>query len=162
MYMHRKNSTNQPLSKAKLWLKRTLRCDPSILDEKDSRPPIEQLKDLSNTVQSFDSVFHLGDKIATGSFGTIYEVNHKGTLEPYAVKVINLEGQKDCLLQIINECRVLRCTNYKNLTSCYDIYMNENELYMVLEYCSAGALSELYEGKLFAEMCVLLLPLQAS
>eukprot|EP01126_Amoeba_proteus_P026464 TRINITY_DN2620_c0_g1_i17.p1 TRINITY_DN2620_c0_g1~~TRINITY_DN2620_c0_g1_i17.p1 ORF type:complete len:163 (+),score=24.17 TRINITY_DN2620_c0_g1_i17:490-978(+) len=51
------------------------------------------------------------------------------------------------MLLLINECRVLRITDHNNLMKSCDIFLNQQTetLYMVLEYCQAGSLAELYE-----------------
>jgi hypothetical protein len=49
----------------------------------------------------------------------------------YAVKVIELGGLKEHqLLLLINECRVLRIAQHKNLMDIFDIYMHENIVYV--------------------------------
>lgn len=59
------------------------------------------------------------------------KTTHKATMQPYAVKVIELEGLKEHqFLLLINECRVLRIAQHKNLMDIFDIYMKENTVYV--------------------------------
>eukprot|EP01126_Amoeba_proteus_P027745 TRINITY_DN27487_c0_g1_i1.p1 TRINITY_DN27487_c0_g1~~TRINITY_DN27487_c0_g1_i1.p1 ORF type:complete len:187 (-),score=38.62 TRINITY_DN27487_c0_g1_i1:237-797(-) len=128
------------------WWRRHPSAD--ILDVHDGRPQIDQLKDLVNGDNFFD-LFHLGEKLAYGSFGTIYETNHKISMNQYAVKVVQLqEARQHQLFLLINECRVLRITHHPNLMESLEIILQPEieTLYMVLEYCQAGSLAELYEG----------------
>lgn len=58
------------------------------------------------------------------------------TMQPYAVKVIEVDGLKEHqLMLLINECRVLRIAQHKNLMDIYDIYMKDNTLYVRFKKC---------------------------
>lgn len=59
------------------------------------------------------------------------QTNHKVTMQPYAVKVIEVgELKEHQLVLLINECRVLRIAQHKNLMDIYDIYMKDNKLFV--------------------------------
>eukprot|EP01126_Amoeba_proteus_P043567 TRINITY_DN478_c0_g2_i27.p1 TRINITY_DN478_c0_g2~~TRINITY_DN478_c0_g2_i27.p1 ORF type:complete len:149 (+),score=16.14 TRINITY_DN478_c0_g2_i27:302-748(+) len=106
---------------------------------------MEELRSLVNPVTFFSSLYHLGEVIAFGAFGIIYEANCKRTLSPYVAKVIRInELESEQIFLLIKELRVLQSVNHPNLVQYIDSFISDSSLYIVLEYCEVGAISEIY------------------
>jgi len=134
-----KSSFGHPASKP--------RKSTDIVETDDERSPLVQLAELVNPGVDFFEQFILGDTIAYGAFGVIYEASSKQALnQVFAVKVIKfqlLEERKINLL--IKELRVLRNIHHPCLVRHIDSFIRREDLYIVLEYCETGSLSDIYE-----------------
>ena len=87
-------------------------------------------------------VFDIEQKIGKGSYGNVYKSVHKETLKLYALKQISLDSYD--LNEIIKEISIMQqCTDSPFIVKYYGSYFMENDLWIVMEYCTAGSVSDL-------------------
>ncbi|CAD8189211.1 unnamed protein product [Paramecium octaurelia] len=90
--------------------------------------------------QSYQSIKLLG----SGSFGSVFLVKELNTKQEYACKIISkLHIQKyDASSMIYNEIKIHSSCNHKNIVRVYSYWEDNNNIYILLEYCSKGHLIE--------------------
>eukprot|EP01121_Diplochlamys_sp_Union-15-3_P008776 TRINITY_DN2346_c0_g1_i5.p1 TRINITY_DN2346_c0_g1~~TRINITY_DN2346_c0_g1_i5.p1 ORF type:complete len:614 (-),score=133.24 TRINITY_DN2346_c0_g1_i5:221-2062(-) len=104
--------------------------------------------------RSPDEIFTLGEQIAQGGFGAVYEATHKVTSEALAVKVLALfEGEEDQTKELLKEINIMSECNHENVVKYHGSFVKDFQLYVVMERCQAGALNEIYSdmGEPFTE-----------
>lgn len=77
--------------------------------------------------------------IGRGSFSRVVRVEHKVTKEPYALKMIKIEGGKDTLE---SEVAVLRKVNHKYIVKLFEVFQCAERVYLVMELATGGELFE--------------------
>lgn len=90
----------------------------------------------------FSDFYKLDEKIARGSFGTVYTASHVSTGEEYAVKVLErkklTEREK---LSVIREVSILRdCADVPHLVRLVDFFASPTHFYVVQVYAQGGDL----------------------
>jgi ribosomal protein S6 kinase alpha-1/2/3/6 len=96
-------------------------------------------------IDPFENEYLIKEKINSGSYSTCHRCIHKKTAIEYAVKLMNIE-QRDPLEEIEI---LLRHSHHPNIVSVRDIYLNESNLFLVLEYCRGGELLDKIIAKTF-------------
>lgn len=93
--------------------------------------------------------YELIKEIGQGSFSTVYMANQLLTQTNVAVKAIKLGRLNRKLMENLqSEISVLRTiSDNKNIVKLIDIVKREKYVYLVMEYCSEGDLSELLREK---------------
>jgi protein kinase A len=90
----------------------------------------------SSTVDDFERLKTLG----TGSFGRVMLVQHKGSKEYFAMKI--LDKQKIVKLKqvehTLNEKRILHCVKFPFLVGLKYHFKDTSNLYMLMEYVNGG------------------------
>ena len=87
-------------------------------------------------------VFEIEQKIGKGSYGNVYKSVHKETLKLYALKQIPLDSSD--LNEIIKEISIMQqCTDSPFIVKYYGSYFMDGDLWIVMEYCTAGSVSDL-------------------
>lgn len=88
--------------------------------------------------------FQLQEVIGEGSFGVVYKASHKDTHYTVAVKVIPYFAaqQDDTLLQ---EIQILKKCKHPNVVSYFGSCFKDNTLWILMDYCAVGSLSDLIE-----------------
>ena len=85
----------------------------------------------------FNSIndFHVGPKIGKGAFSKVYVGVHKNSNRKVAIKKILLDNlsSKD-LPNLTREILIQRRLNHPNITKLYDFFLEENILYLILEF----------------------------
>lgn len=84
----------------------------------------------------FENEYALKERINVGSYSICHKCLHKKTGTLFAVKIMNIL-QKDPMEEIEI---ILRHNHHANIVRCRDIYLNDNSVYLVLEYCQGGEL----------------------
>lgn len=77
--------------------------------------------------------------IGRGSFSRVVRVEHKGTRQPYAIKMIETrwrEGREVCE----SELRVLRRVRHTNIIQLMEVFETAERVYMVMELATGGEL----------------------
>ncbi|XP_037069976.1 cAMP-dependent protein kinase catalytic subunit 1 isoform X1 [Pollicipes pollicipes] len=113
----------------------------------------EKWKNPSKNTAALED-FELLKTLGTGSFGRVMLVQHKGTKEYYAMKI--LDKQKVVRLKqvehTLNEKRILQAINFPFLVSLQYHFKDNSNLYMVLEYVPGGEMfSHLRKSGRFSE-----------
>ena len=84
---------------------------------------------------NYEKMNYLGN----GSNGNkVYSVKHTTTGNIFAMKVIDLVGDKT---KIINEIKILKSLNHQNIIRYYDSFI-DNDIYIVMEYAERGDLNQ--------------------
>ncbi|KAJ3074580.1 Serine/threonine-protein kinase 4 [Podochytrium sp. JEL0797] len=89
------------------------------------------------------SVFQLQAKLGEGSYGTVHKALHLRTNSTVAVKILRV-GSTD-LSQSIKEISFMTGINSPYVVEYYGSYLRDTELWIVMEYCGAGSVSDLME-----------------
>ena len=89
----------------------------------------------------FDDEYEVKRKIRKGSCATVYECQHKGTKEIFAVKIIRrakLKASEDEF--VLNEVSIMQSlsTYGKYIVQLLDFYEEEEFFYLVMDYMSGG------------------------
>ncbi|ORY44801.1 Pkinase-domain-containing protein [Rhizoclosmatium globosum] len=88
-------------------------------------------------------VFELQDQIGEGSFGTVHRAIHLRTNTVVAIKILPT-GKAD-LSESIKEITFMTGIHSEFLVEYYGSYLRDAELWIVMEYCGAGSVSDLME-----------------
>jgi serine/threonine protein kinase len=93
--------------------------------------------DLSNQL---DDVFEIVCKIGKGSYGSVFKATHKQTGQTVAIKQIPIDND---LQDIIKEISTLEQCDSPYIIKFYGSYLKTSDLWIVMEYCGAGSVSDL-------------------
>ncbi len=86
------------------------------------------------------SDFTLLEKIGKGAFSNVFLVESKSGTK-YAMKHIDLaQTHKLDLKNIRGEIEIHQTLNHPNLVKFYDYFVENTDLFMILEYCNQGNL----------------------
>lgn len=82
-------------------------------------------------------------KLGKGAYGDVFLVEDPSK-ELFALKVIDkkkLEGDNEDMFEyLVGEVEVMKAMNFKHLTKLVEFLKDDNNYYMVLEYCDGGDL----------------------
>ncbi|KAK9232607.1 hypothetical protein WN943_022855 [Citrus x changshan-huyou] len=81
-----------------------------------------------------------GNRIGSGSGGTVWRVVHPPTSRVFALKVIYGNHEDSVRSQICREIEILRDVNHPNVVKCHDMYDRNGEIEVLLEYMDGGSL----------------------
>ena len=82
-------------------------------------------------------------QIGRGSFAVVWRARHVTTRAKVAVKEIQLEKLNRKLRESLeSEISVLRRSRHDNIIKLHDIIKEERRIFLVLEYCAGGDVSE--------------------
>ncbi|CAD8146933.1 unnamed protein product [Paramecium octaurelia] len=88
--------------------------------------------------------------IGKGQFGEVFKGYNKQTNVDIAVKCVKRELLKGKFTELLeNEIKVLRTCNNDNIIKLYDIKKTANNIYLIMEYCNEGDLSQYLKQKKF-------------
>lgn len=79
------------------------------------------------------------EKIGKGAFSKVYKAVHESTDDIVAIKVIPKGKLNKKLLKFMEELRS-KDLDHDNVIKLIDIYITNNSIYMILEYCSGKSL----------------------
>eukprot|EP00736_Rhodelphis_marinus_P008235 Rmarinus@m.17198 len=83
--------------------------------------------------------FTLQEKLGEGSYGSVYKAYWNERQMPVAIKIMSVESDSDAIskeLQFLKEC------DSDHIVRFYDGWEKDGELWIVMEYCAAGAVSD--------------------
>jgi len=84
--------------------------------------------------------FVLIEKLGEGSYGSVWKATHLKTGTTTAIKRVPVENDLD---EILNEIKIMKQCRSPYIISYYGSYFKDNELWIVMEYCGAGSVSDL-------------------
>ncbi|KRX04396.1 Protein kinase-like domain [Pseudocohnilembus persalinus] len=87
-----------------------------------------------------EETFEILDLLGQGNYGSVYKALHKSTGELVAVKIVHNTGEISALKKeiiILKECQSEHIVRY------YGSYFKDNNLWLIIEYCSAGSVIDL-------------------
>ncbi|XP_039591210.1 serine/threonine-protein kinase 4-like [Polypterus senegalus] len=104
--------------------------------------PRRQLKKLSedSLTKQPEEVFDVLEKLGEGSYGSVFKANYKETGEIVAIKQVPVESD---LQEIIKEISIMQQCNSPHVVRYYGSYFKNTDLWIVMEYCGAGSVSDL-------------------
>ena len=85
--------------------------------------------------------FKIIKKLGEGGFGKVIQVLNKSDNKYYAIKQIPIKEEKEEKIEeILNEAKILSKFNCNNIVKYYDCYKDNNNIYILIEYCKEGNL----------------------
>ncbi|CAL9704926.1 unnamed protein product [Knipowitschia caucasica] len=104
--------------------------------------PRRQLKKLSeeSLTKPPEQVFDILEKLGEGSYGCVHKAHYKETGEIVAIKQVPVESD---LQEIIKEISIMQQCNSPHVVRYYGSYFKNRELWIVMEYCGAGSVSDI-------------------
>ncbi|KAI8909664.1 kinase-like domain-containing protein, partial [Gorgonomyces haynaldii] len=102
--------------------------------------------------------YDLLERVGKGSYGQVYKATNKITLETVAIKIIDLDDSQEDLQDIRQEIRTLASLRSPWVTRYYNSFVNEQSLWIVMEYCDGGSCLDVLKTRVFDEReagCVL-------
>jgi len=104
----------------------------------------ESIKDgrkIGSCKRPFKNMYHIGAKIASGSFGTVYRTHHRRHPDDiYAVKIV-----EDCIPgsceeeEALHEAEIMRELNeIQHVIKLVDLYKHDNTMYIVQDLAEGG------------------------
>ncbi|KAI6038635.1 kinase-like protein [Pisolithus marmoratus] len=80
--------------------------------------------------------------IGKGSFATVYKGYHEETHHQVAIKVVRREILTAKLLDNLqSEIEILKSLSHRHITKLFDIVRAERNIYLIMEYCAGGDLT---------------------
>ncbi|PPD90587.1 hypothetical protein GOBAR_DD12472 [Gossypium barbadense] len=80
------------------------------------------------------------NRIGSGAGGTVYKVIHRPSSRLYALKVIYGNHEETVRRQIRREIEILRDVNHPNVVKCHEMYDQNGEIQVLLEFMDVGSL----------------------
>lgn len=96
--------------------------------------------DWNNNIYKYE----IKSKIGGGSFAKVYHGFNKEKNLDVAVKYIDLTIIKDDKSKnyMFQEVEIMKCLNHPNIVQLYESYIINNQIYLIMEYCSEGDLAK--------------------
>lgn len=118
------------------------RTDEEVYDE------LRKICNLDDPTLRYETKLEVGK----GASGVVFIAQDLKTAQKVAIKTIDLKNQSSKEL-ILNEIRVLKDFNHKNLVNFLDAYFleDENHLWVVLEYMDGGPLTDVVTETIMKE-----------
>lgn len=90
--------------------------------------------------KSPDEVFDIICKIGRGSYGSVYKALHKESGQVLAIKQVPVDTD---LQEIIKEISIMQQCDSQYIVKYYGSYFKNTDLWIVMEYCGAGSVSDI-------------------
>ena len=114
-------------------------------NEQDFNNWFEKLNLAIQNKSLFDK-YEVKQKIGKGKFGLVKYGINKETKKPVAIKIMAKKNMDKSDLELAKvEIDILKIGQHPNIIKLYDIYENENYIYIIMEYCSGGDLLSYFE-----------------
>ncbi|XP_066149196.1 serine/threonine-protein kinase 3-like isoform X1 [Euwallacea fornicatus] len=104
-----------------------------------SQSELKKLSEESLTRQP-EEVFDLICKLGEGSYGSVYKALHKESGQVLAIKQVPVDTD---LQEIIKEISIMQQCDSPYVVKYYGSYFKNTDLWIVMEYCSAGSISDI-------------------
>ncbi|THH28631.1 hypothetical protein EUX98_g5553 [Antrodiella citrinella] len=80
--------------------------------------------------------------LGKGSFATVYRGYHEQTHDEVAIKTVNRSGLTQKLFENLQgEIEILKALSHRHITKLLDIVQSERNVYLIIEFCAGGDLS---------------------
>jgi serine/threonine protein kinase len=114
-------------------------------NENDFNIWFEKLNKAINSKSLFDK-YEVKQKIGKGKFGLVKLGINKETKKQVAIKIMAKKDMDKSDLELAKtEIDILKISQHPNIIKLYDMYENENYIYIIMEYCSGGDLLSYFE-----------------
>uniref|UniRef100_A0A0N5AE19 Serine/threonine-protein kinase cst-1 n=1 Tax=Syphacia muris TaxID=451379 RepID=A0A0N5AE19_9BILA len=87
-----------------------------------------------------EEVFDIVGKLGEGSYGSVHKAIHKESGHILAVKKVPVDTD---LQEIIKEISIMQQCDSKYVVKYYGSYFKNSDLWIVMEYCGAGSVSDI-------------------
>lgn len=87
--------------------------------------------------------FDFEAKVGEGSYGAVYKAKDRITGQEVAVKVLDLQGDDAQAADLKREINILQSCACKQIVAYGGAYVKDGQLWISMEYCGAGSLSDL-------------------
>jgi len=120
-------------------------------------PPIDDEIDISKaewlTAGDPSVIFKHLKKIGEGSSGTVYSGTNSNNNEKIAVKTIKFEKEKLKITfkTLSQEIQMHMTTRHPNIVQYKETFLKNDELWLIMEYCNGGSLTELISFNVMTE-----------
>ena len=98
--------------------------------------------------------------LGEGNFGKVYLTRKNNDKRMYATKILDIQKMKskDMTKYLANEIKIMQeLKDNENIIHLYELYKTTNHLYLIMEYCNGGSLSDILSnyklkfGKAFSQ-----------
>ena len=114
-------------------------------NEEDFKIWFEKLNLAVQNKSLFDK-YEVKQKIGKGKFGLVKSGINKETKKPVAIKIMAKKNMDKSDMELAKvEIDILKISQHPNIIKLYDIFENENYIYIIMEYCSGGDLLSYFE-----------------
>merc|ERR550534_48665 len=111
----------------------------SLEQDKGSSSRLEMLDEASLTRQP-EEVFDIICKLGEGSYGSVFKALHKDSKQVLAIKQVPVDTD---LQEIIKEISIMQQCDSPYVVKYYGSYFKNTDLWIVMEYCGAGSVSDI-------------------
>lgn len=105
-------------------------------------------------MKNLPAYYKIHEKIGKGAFSSIYRAFDEKEQKNVAIKVIKKQRVMKIMKQIRLEISLLHSLDHPNIVTCFGSFEDKKYLYIILEYCEKGDLSELLKANVFSEQDV--------
>ena len=114
-------------------------------NEEDFKIWFEKLNQAIQNKSLFDK-YEVKQKIGKGKFGLVKAGINKETKKPVAIKIMAKKNMDKSDMELAKvEIDILKISQHPNIIKLYDVYENENYIYIIMENCSGGDLLSYFE-----------------
>ena len=99
---------------------------------------------------NLNDIYEIKQILGKGKFGLVKLGIHRQTKRKVAIKIIN--KKLICAIdvqQVKTEIDILKIAKHPNIIQLYDVFENENYIYIIMEYCAGGDLFSYIEKRGF-------------
>ncbi len=101
------------------------------------------MKKLKNAIHftNINENYDIQEQIGKGKFAIVYKGIHKSTNRVVAIKILNKQDMTTIDLELVKtEMDVLKICQHPYIIKLYDIHENEENIYLIMEYCQGSDL----------------------
>ena len=114
-------------------------------NEADFKIWFEKLNQAVQSKSLFDK-YEVKQKIGKGKFGLVKAGINKETKKPVAIKIMAKKNMDKSDMELAKvEIDILKVSQHPNIIKLYDVFENENYIYIIMEYCTGGDLLSYFE-----------------
>jgi serine/threonine protein kinase len=105
---------------------------------------------LATGFSNLTDIYDVKQKIGNGKFGQVRLGIHKDTQRKVAVKIMSKKEMKTIDLELVRtEIEILKICQQPNIIRLYDVFENEEYIYIIMEFCGGGDLFSYVEKRGF-------------
>ncbi|KAK5576892.1 hypothetical protein RB653_001829 [Dictyostelium firmibasis] len=90
------------------------------------------------------TIYHIQERLGKGSFGQVFKAVHIANGKVVAIKIISLDDQ-EAIKDVRKEISILAECNDPNIVQYFGSYFKDHQLWIVMEYCGGGSVSDLLQ-----------------
>ena len=118
-------------------------------DEKEYNEWVEKLKVATGYTNLLD-IYEVKNKLGKGKFGLVKLGIDKKTGQKVAIKIMKKSNMDSSDLELARtEIEILKICQHPNIIRLYNVFENEDYMYIIMEYCSGGDLFSYLEKRNF-------------